>query len=313
MRHGGANTQEGQPPPLCAGLNKDATGRCATTRPCTGLYPTDDLQAAIDAAAPGATLTLCPGTWALTSGIRITQNLTLVGAGAGQTVLDGGGNPIRVLQIAPGASVTVQDLTIAKGVSTAGFEGGGIYNEGTLRLLGVTVTGNKSEFAGGIYNNGTLTLAAGSRVSDNTADFEGGGIYNDGTVTLEGGSNVSGNAAGSSGGGIYISSGLATLKDGSLVSGNTTGSEGGGIYNFNGILTLAAGSRVSGNTASFAGGGISNLGSVTLEGGSRVSGNTAGSFGGGTYNDGGVVTLVDSNSVTGNSPDNCEPDISTCT
>jgi hypothetical protein len=184
----------------CAGLSKDATGRCVARtpppppgQPCTGLRPTDDLQASIDVASPGETITLCPGTWELTSTVRITQDLTLVGAGAGQTVLDGRGNPIRVLQIATGATVKVQDLTITKGVSTAGFDGGGIDNKGTLRLLGVTVTDNMSESGGGIANFGTLTLAAGS-VTGNTADVDGGGIYNDGgLVTLEGGNSVSGN------------------------------------------------------------------------------------------------------------------------
>jgi hypothetical protein len=68
------------------------------------------------------------------------------------------------------------------------------------------------------------------------------------------------------------------------VSGNTAGGSGGGIY----------------NSADFAhlGGGT-----VTLTG-STVSGNTAGAFGGGIFNEtGGTVTLDDTSSVCGNSPD----------
>src|SRR5215210_974303 len=41
------------------------------TPPCTGLQPTADLQEAINAAAPGSTVTLCAGTWTVTSTLRI--------------------------------------------------------------------------------------------------------------------------------------------------------------------------------------------------------------------------------------------------
>jgi hypothetical protein len=122
----------------CAGLRPDATGRCAApeaptsppSTPCVGLQPTDNLQHAIDATAPGATLTLCPGTWALTSTILIAKNkrLTLIGAGAGQSILDGG-KAVQVLYVFRDAVVTVQNLTITKGdvgkFSSSNVFGGG--------------------------------------------------------------------------------------------------------------------------------------------------------------------------------------------
>ena len=137
MRASGAdNQQEAQwlPP----GLSKDGSGRCAAPPSpapppgCTGLKPantspTQGLLEAIEAAADGATLTLCAGTWNLTNTVVITRTLTLVGAGAGQTILDGGRPPsgpggVRVLRIDPGANVTLQDLMITKGqAADAGF------------------------------------------------------------------------------------------------------------------------------------------------------------------------------------------------
>ena len=126
---------------------------------CTGLRPantspTQGLQEAINQAAAGATLTLCAGTWSLSAEIIIAKDLTLRGAGAGQTILDGG-NAVRVLQIALGATVTVQGLTVTKGEAPVGDAfGGGIRNEGTLTLVGASVTNNTADFGGGIANFG---------------------------------------------------------------------------------------------------------------------------------------------------------------
>jgi predicted outer membrane repeat protein len=221
----------------CAGLSEDATGRCAAptppppSQPCAGLKPTDDLQAAINAAAPGATLTLCPGTWLLSATLVIAKNLMLIGAGTGQSILDGG-IAVRVLQIGSGATVTVQDLTITKGRAAGttvptGF-GGGIFNEGTLTLRGVAVTGNSATQGGGIYSSaGTLTLESGSIVGGtnpgdgNTAGDAGGGIFNDGgTLTLAAGSRVTGNHA-FVGGGIFSGGGPVTLQAGAIVCSNS--------------------------------------------------------------------------------------------
>ena len=279
----GQTPRSGKRRGCCKGLSKDASGRCATAAlapaACTGLRPTatsptQGLQEAINQAAPGATLILCAGTWLLAETVVIGKNLTLRGAGAGQSILDGG-EAVGVLWIAAGVEVTLQDLTITKGSSAGG--GGGIYTEGTLTLVGVSVTGNTASDGGGIYNyQGTLALQANSHVSGNTAPF-GGGISNDGgTVTLEAGSHVAGNTAtGGSGGGIMNWVGTVTLQAGSHVSGNTATSSGGGIGNNRGTLTLEAGSRVSGNTAGSAGGGIFTAeGTVAVDALALVCNNT---------------------------------------
>lgn len=297
---------------------------CASNELCLSsaccLPATADLQAAIDAASLRATLRLCPGTWRLASTVKIAhKDVTLIGAGAEQTILDGGGT-VRVLEEAADTLLRLQDLTITRGHAAGDYPanaGGGIFNDGTLTLVGVAVTGNTAGiFGGGIYNRvGTMTLEGGSSVTGNTVVgigglVSGGGIYNDhGTVTLVD-SSVSGNSATVTfsqppGGGIYNYWGTVRLQ-GSTVSSNAAGS-GGGIFNHDGSVTLEGGSSVTDNEArgTSSGGGIQNYdGRLTLEAGSRVTRNTAGS-GGGIFNTGGPVMVADETIVTDNHPDNC--------
>jgi hypothetical protein len=295
------------PPDQChkQGVCDPSTGVCSNPEKCSGsqicqsdgtccLPDTADLQAAIDGAAAGDTIPLCAGTWNLTSTVSISKNLTVIGAGTGVggSALDGG-NTVRVLDIADGATVTLQDLTITRGfLPVNGPGGGGIINAGTLTLRGVSVTGNAAFYAAGIFNlYGTLTLQDGSSVTGNTSANTGGGIENGyGTVALETGSHVTGNTAASGGGGIFNSGGILTLRNDSSVTGNTSAA-GGGIHNQTGTVTLETGSSVSGNRATLYGGGISDTeGTVTLRSGSRVTGNTAAN-GGGVFTASGRVTL----------------------
>jgi hypothetical protein len=270
------------------------------------LTPRDDLQAAIDQAAPGATLVLRPGTWAVARTLVIAKNLTLAGAGAGQSLLDGG-KAVRVLQIAPGTTVTVQDLTITQGHAA---EGGGIFNAGILTLLRTSLVSNLAGTGGALFNAGTATLGPGTTVVGNTAigagsgqSGAGGGVFNGGALAallLAAGGAVAAaiiaaNSA-ESGGGIFNDGGTVTLNAGN-VTGNTA-NEGAGIFSAGGTVLAAAGSRVTGNTASTAGGGIfvtSTADGVTLARADRVTSPAA------------VVSLASDDLVTSNTPNNCFP------
>jgi hypothetical protein len=207
------------------------------------------VQPAIDAAPLGGTIRICPGEY--TGDLVITQSVTLIGAGDGDspadsTILKGGGHV--VLLIDQGDDVTLQDLRISGG---NGVGGGGIYNNaGTLKLTRGTVTGNSARnFGGGIYNEiGSMLILTDSSVTTNTAGDDGGGIYNNhGFVTLIT-STVSDNEA-DDGGGIYTNSAsVVTLRDSDVINNRATVGQGGGIFNHGGEVRLRDGSRVIQNS-----------------------------------------------------------------
>src|SRR5262249_15359820 len=114
-------------------------------------------------------------------------------------------------------------LTISGG-NAAYYNGGGLFNSGTLTLTNATVSGNSAYGGGGLFNNGTLTLT-NCTVSGNSANgYLGGGLFNSyGTATLTN-CTVSGNSAGGGSfgvGGIYNSYyySTATLTN-TIVAGN---------------------------------------------------------------------------------------------
>jgi hypothetical protein len=183
------------------------------------------------------------------------------------------------------------------------YEGGGIWNSGTLTMMNSTVSGNTATFGGGISNRlGTLTVID-STVSGNSAEgcfagisgpcSGGGGIWNSGTLTMTN-STVSGSTA-DWGGGIY-NRGVPTLTN-STVFENTAGLDGGGILNFE-TLTLTN-STVSGNNAR-SGGGIANSGDMLTVTNSTVSGNTADGGGGGIINQADANAEITNTTLSGN-------------
>jgi len=63
--------------------------------------------------------------------------------------------------------------------------GGGLYNStgGTASIVLSTLRANRASHGGGVYNRGTLGLV-GSAVTRNHATVQGGGITNRGQMTL---------------------------------------------------------------------------------------------------------------------------------
>jgi hypothetical protein len=263
--------------------NRRTCWKKVTCEPCCTVKPADDLQAAIDTAADGATLRLCAGTWVVTETLTIGKPLTLIGAGAGQTILYGA-DQRRVLAITADVPVTLQALTITRGKDTAG---GGISNAGKLTLIDAALTAN---------------TATGS-----TDDDGGGAIWSTNDLTLRN-TVVRENTSAGRAGGIRMDGGTLNLKAGSSIEENTAAAPGGGILCATCTMVLQSGSRLLENTAS-SGGGLANLsGTVTLKSGSQVTNNVAVN-GGALSNDDGLVTIERNVLICGNNAPQCDGDV----
>lgn len=280
----------------------------ATATACKEETPNDcSLRGAIIKAnglSEASTINVPAGTYVLTQGTNCTftttqfginliqnttslcfaGNITLIGAGATTTIIDGNHTANETDLVAPvmfvgsNAPVEIRGVTITKGNFSRGStfgSGGGMNNAGVLTIVDSIISDNFGAAGGGIYNSGTLTLLR-SRISRNLA---GGGAFS------------------GEGGGIYNVSSFQqtsiTVTD-SIISANTAiNANGGGISNFQGIVTITN-STVHGNTADRLGGGIANFrgtftGTLTVTN-ATISGNR-GSSGGGIYNNSATVHL----------------------
>ncbi len=214
-----------------------------------GVYP--DIQAAVDAAAPGDVVRLAELTTYTGVGNRdvvINKDITVTSSGGGPTATiidceDSG----RAFLIYNSPTVTIRGLSITRGYSS--FEGGAIWGTGTpltvedcllydctagtyggaifgsAVLEGTEVTGCDALRGGGI-DGGSVTLLS-SQVRDCTAtDGSGGGIRAWTAVTLEGSTVANCSATGNGGG---IAGGNYVYIDRSRVAFNTAVGSGGNI------------------------------------------------------------------------------------
>ncbi len=203
------------------------------------------LRQAIADAAAGDTITFDGDyTIPLASTLNIAKNLTIDGAGhivtiSGDVNNDATGET-RIFYVNTGATFTLQNLTVTKGLS--GTNGGGLTNN-----YGATTTVNNVTF------------------SDNHALVRGGGIQNYGTLAVTNGT-FSGNIANDYGGAILINSGTVTVTNSTFFDNHAGG--GGGIFTF-GVLNLVndtfAGNTGSGGALRNSGGSISSVNSIFVK------------------------------------------------
>jgi CSLREA domain-containing protein len=207
-------------------------------------------------------------------------SLTIDGSGETITVSGGdGGDPqfsttYQVLLVNVGATLNLNDLTIANGGISPGIDGGGIYNSGTLTVTNSTFSGNGGEFdtGGGILNDdsGTLTITNSTFSGNGVGGETGGAISNGGRLTIidstfsgNGGGVAIGDNAGNGPGGGIANGGTMTVTNSTFD--DNSAYDGGGIAN-GGTLTVTN-STFMGNTAGYGpGGGIANDGTMTVTG-----------------------------------------------
>lgn len=189
-----------------------------------------------DTALRGSSITLLSGE------LEVTDDLDLLGPGAGLLWISGN-NTSRIFNITnPAAAVAISGLTVTAGAAGGGVYGGAIHNLGSLSLTNSIVSNSQANWGGGIATAGSLVLS-GSTVFDNTSD-SAGGIYNGGTLTITN-STISSNTADNAGG-IYNEGALA-VRNSTIASNRASSGVGGLEIAGAGTATLAS-TIIAGNT-----------------------------------------------------------------
>jgi uncharacterized repeat protein (TIGR01451 family) len=256
-------------PPLIAQINGANSSGTTITLPSHAIY---NYNAADNSTDGGNALPV------------ITGNVTIIGNGA--TIERTRTNVFRLFDVAPGGSLTLENVTLtgglAAGTGTAA-EGGAIYSAGTLSLSGVTVKSNKAFGITGV--NGIQRGAAGGT----GASASGGGLYvAAGNVTLTNDILSSNSVRGGFGG--FGGRGQFSVSSGKGGTGGNGGAGlGGAMYVAGGTVTLTH-DTISGNKAQ---GGTGAPGGTGINSRKDGSGGTGGAgSGGGLYVAGGTVTLT---------------------
>jgi CSLREA domain-containing protein len=222
---------------------------------------------------------------AATGDLDITDDLTISGAGASNTVIDAD-QIDRAFHIIGSVTVHLEELTIQNGFvsvpnNIAGGGGGIIVEGGNLDMKNCIVSGNTADFGGGILNEAGVMNILECTIAGNTAVQSGAGISN--------------------------RAGALQITD-STIYDNHTGpapSEGGGIRNnFGGTIRLTN-STVGGNSSQFGGGIVNDSGSMVIIN-STVSENLGNNSAGGIGIDSGSVELQ--NSIVANNSAEFRPD-----
>ncbi|MEM7030837.1 MAG: two-component regulator propeller domain-containing protein [Chloroflexota bacterium] len=226
------------------------------------------------------TIILPPGTYRRKSVFSITDDLTLIGAGASQTFIDAIYG--RVVSIDDGVHASIYDVTIMNG-SSQNFAGG-IDNRGHLKLVRSKVTNNSAYgrlygIGGGGILNTNIAEIFDSEILDNGTELDndnteslpmyGGGIANiQGEMTIHN-TTIARNQASGLGGGIYNEGGTLSIIN-STISQNDPLTDGGGIYNTQDGVVILLNTTVVSNTGS----GIENDTGVFHIENSLIAGNS---------------------------------------
>lgn len=204
-------------------------------------------------------------------GLVVSGELTLVGAGTGKTLLDGGRHG-RLFSVSEGARLHLEQLSLRNGRSAT--RGGALLNEGETTLEHVELRDNQvyaidpgpdHGWGGAIANYGWLDIRSSHLVdnqafSETTDEVRGGGLYNAGQLRMRNSTlehnNSSNGVDNGFGGGLY-NQGFADIARSTLVR-NSQGEGGLGAAILNtGVLRLVN-STLSNNPTYFGRGVLVN-------------------------------------------------------
>jgi hypothetical protein len=252
----------------------------------------------------GAGVAVTSGGTADMSDTGITANTGAVGGG---------------LYVATGGAATLKDGSIATNVA---LDGGGVAVDGSVSLIGVSVTNNVADAdgtanlgdGGGVLDSGTLSITAGSTLSGNQAIPAPAST--DSVATGWGGAVFAGPTAAGQAPTFTLSN--SAVNGGTLSAADPyNAAEGGGIAIAGNVLGPVAATPYSATSAAFTGAGDTFSGLSALAGGaayiggsgtftgSTITGNSADLFGGGLLVGQGTSTdspsaTVDSTTISSN-------------
>lgn len=236
-------------------------------------------------------------------GLTIDRDVIFLGRGAGRTVIQGaespGEAPDRVIKITIRGKAVFKELTIRHGRPRAvPFRGGGIDNEGFLRMENCVLADNEAVYGGGLFTRGRAELVGceirGNHTTDVPLELQNTGIgcrgSGAGIKTEKGGDlflencTVYGNRAFKRGGGLFVACESRAVVRNSTIAENQCRRRGGGIYNKGDLILIHA--TVAGNESIQRGSGVCTMGKVSLLG-TLIADNSYGDFvvadGGGIY------------------------------
>jgi len=250
------------------GVNGNDSNNCtSTTTACK------TIGHAISLASLGDSIIVAAATYK--ENLTISFGLTITGASAATTIIDGGAAaPVVVIKA---GNVTLTGLTIQNGLNEltgpCSGQGGGICGATgwSLVIVNSVISGNTAVSGGGVYQEaGSLTINQ-TTISSNRAGQEGGGIFSNGAGLAVTNSTIAQNSVSAGvGGGIaetgttYITNSTIARNTASVGTSTATyAGQGGGIFlgaqNGGGGRLLIASSTIADNSAnasSNSGGGI---------------------------------------------------------
>ncbi len=223
-------------------INTQATTHTVDSNAATGTG-TGTLQDAINNATAGDTILFdifldsLPIYLPTDTELTIAQNLTIIGNGVNETIIDAN-HTGRIFTVNASITLNLENLSLINGdLTSVNGNGGAILNYGEVTLTNCTIENCQAFNGGAIFNTGIYHLENTSLYSNVSTNY-GGAIYDEAFARAEQpfieSCHFAGNSAGNDGGAMYNDGwggNASPLVFNTIFSGNYATDDGGVVYN----------------------------------------------------------------------------------